>query len=174
MSRLCAVISLLPIATLLAACASRSEAGSATSRSPASPSIVKGVTDSAAPVSSGSAPSPIIINPDVGESFQPLSNVPASALSPEEAWARYVRGFDGSHTRIPATARVQYGKLTGVRNSLSARTFAYSFAHTGCANSNPNFTPPPNWYCTEWIFLNPLSGRLIVETWQQVTPTPSR
>jgi hypothetical protein len=122
-----------------------------------------------------------------------LSNVPAAALSPAEAWARYERRSHGSATQIPATARVQYGTVSCVRCNLTqtrsrnpcpglspvdwgcirVRTFAYSFAHTGCANSNPNYSPPPHLQCTEWIFVNAFSGRMIQETWQQTNPPPS-
>jgi hypothetical protein len=118
--------------------------------------------------------------------FRPLSDVPASALSPAQAWARYERRGHGPLRRIPAAARVQYGtvtcgscNLTQTRNRnpcpglspvdwscIHVRTFAYSFAHTGCANSNPNYTPPPDEECTEWIFLNAFTGRMIQETWQ--------
>jgi hypothetical protein len=178
---------MLAIATLLAACASRTAdpAGSVSSAAGSSPSTA-GSAPSSAPAS------PVDIDPEEGMVFRPLSNTPASALSPAEAWARYVRRIHSSRTRIPAAARVEYGKVSCVRCNLTqtrsrtpcgksspfnfgclhVRTFAYSFAHTGCANSNPNYSPPPHLECTEWIFLNAFTGRMIQETWQQTNPPP--
>lgn len=181
MTRLCA---LLAVVTLLAACAS----------GPANPTASGTSTASASAASAKFSlpPRPIDISPEVGLVFRPTTDVPAAALSPREAWARYIRHMHHKKTRIPAGVRVQYGSLSCATCNLinthsrfpcpgrgafdwsciHVRSYGYSLANTGCLNSNPNYSPPPHLQCTEWTFLNAFTGHMILGAWQQTNPRP--
>lgn len=186
MSRLGAAIYLLAVAALLAACASRS-AAPATSDRPGTP------THSSVASTPAPAQAPIVIDSDDGLIFRPSADVPARALSPEEAWSRYVRHSHGRKTRIPASVRVRYGRLSCAHCNLTdthdrtpcgksaglfnwsciqVRSYGYSLPNTGCLNTNPNFSPPPHLRCTEWTFVSAFTGRMIIGTWQQTNPPP--
>jgi hypothetical protein len=141
-------MSLLAVTALLAACTTRSDRPSA--------------------ASSEATPPPVVL--DGGELFQPLPNVPADALTAEEALAAYT-----AHRRHPVThllpgVRASYGLFTlATRHSTKTlRVWALSTGPQDCMMTGMT-TPSPWPQCIEWDFLDAFGGRFIIPRQQDVS-----
>jgi hypothetical protein len=109
--------------------------------------------------------------------FAPAPAWSKPALTPSQAWARYVKVNTSYHgSAIPRGVSVQLGLLTlpigrtgphGAEAYLAHNELVYGYRWHQCPQSQgpPGSTLPPN-PCIEWNFLNASTGGQIVQTWQ--------
>lgn len=118
---------------------------------------------------------------DLGEGakFAPAPAGANPALTPQQAWARYIKStrVDASERSlaIPRNVAARLGVLTmpigpmgrhGTTTYLAHNELVYGYSWHRCPQSQaPGGTLPPN-PCIEWNFLNASTGAQIVETWQ--------
>jgi hypothetical protein len=135
---------------------------------------------------SKTAHAPIVIDPQIGETF---ARAPASAtptLTAQQAWARFAHVNHWGGTSVPAGVHVQLGLLTlpvgpadapGTGNLPKSNgkaytadnelTYGYS-SPSGCPTLNPRLEAPPGAHCISWVFLNANTGKQIDSTYQKV------
>jgi len=108
--------------------------------------------------------------------FAPAPAGAKPALTPQQAWAKYVKVNTTYHgTAIPRNLSVRLGLLTlpigplgrhGAETYLAHNELAYGYSWHQCPQSQaPGGKVPPN-PCIAWNFLSATTGRQIVETWQ--------
>src|SRR6202041_3274272 len=108
----------------------------------------------------------ISVDPLLGGTFAPASNVAAPRLTAQQAWARFERDNGDADTGIPSRLQVRLGLLTLMRGSadipggspyaaLNELAYGYS-APTSCVliDRQLPWLPPPHPRCFDWIFLS--------------------
>ncbi len=113
-----------------------------------------------------------------GARFAPAPAGAKPTLTPQQAWARYVKVNTSYHSSaIPrAVVSVRLGLLTlpigrlgpqGTESYLAHNKLVYGYSSHQCPQSQgpPGSTAPPN-PCIEWNFLSASTGRQIVDTYQ--------
>ncbi len=120
----------------------------------------------------------IVIDPQAGEKFTPPSARAAPALTPQEAWGKFMRRISNTKPpRIPANVSVQLGLLTlpigpigrhGTEKYAAHNELVYGYSWHSCPVSmNPNHPKLLANPCIEWNFIDANTGRQIDLTWQQ-------
>jgi hypothetical protein len=120
----------------------------------------------------------IVIDPQAGEKFTPPFAKASPALTPQEAWAKFMRGINSTKSlRIPADVGVQLGLLTlpigpigrhGGEKYTAHNELVYGYSWHSCPVSmNPNHPKLPGDPCIEWNFIDANTGHQIDLTWQQ-------
>lgn len=119
----------------------------------------------------------IVIDPQVGEVFEPAPASAAPALTAQQVWAKYATLIGAKTTAIPAHVTVELGLLTlpigpsgpkGIEIYTAYRQLTYGYSTHACPKSmNPHITSLPANPCIYWDFLNANTGRQIDSTYQQ-------
>jgi hypothetical protein len=102
----------------------------------------------------------IVIDPQPPIMFGPAPAGAKPALSPQQAWARYMRLNPRVHRlAIPAYVAVHLGFING--------ELAYGYSWHSCPiSTNPRVKKLPPNPCREWNFIDATTGRQILDTWQ--------
>lgn len=118
--------------------------------SPAAPHV----SHSAAPLR------PIFID---GRTFSPRRTPLRGSLSAAAAWAAATRHRPMKYRHVPAGATVMFGEFTEPARLHDEHVWAYGVVQ-GCAFTGVVAPPSPLPRCTEWIFLDAYSGKLVLDT----------
>jgi hypothetical protein len=131
-------------------------------------------------------PTPIVIDPAVGDTFAPAPAAAAPALTAAQAWAQYAKVNGGSAT-IPSSLTAQLGLVSvpvgpangdpdqaGLATSngiaylaLNELAYGYSSPPGSCPMSrNPKVEGPIGKSCVDWTFVDANTGQLIEATSQ--------